>query len=349
MPAPYYYYQNPFAISADDLTTIPTNAAVDGSVSYFAGWTDPYEYNLLTNPAALPIPRGQMNQLFYDITNNLQEYQQYGNPQWIPGNIFPYPINAIVYYNGLVYRNLVASNTVTPGTDSSWQSLSQPFIDSANVQTFLTPGSGLYTPTPGMQVVIIRAQAGGGAGGSSAATSSTENAPASGAGAGEYIEALFTAAQIGSSKPFIVGAGGTPGSPGNNPGGNGISTTFNTNWITTNPGNGGSGSPASTRVGVVGTSVGGGTGGSVLIGTLLRQIPGGTGGVSFGLGNTGVSSYGGNSGAGCQGGSQQAGSSGLSGFLGSGGGGACSQGGTAASSGGAGGNGFLEFIELLST
>jgi microcystin-dependent protein len=120
MPSPYYYYVYPFGENADDLTAIPTTAAMDGSVSYFAGWTDPYEYNLLTNPAALPIPRGQMNQLFYDITNNLQQYQQYGTPIWVTGNTVQYPIYARVYYSGLVYENQVVNNTATPGVDATW-------------------------------------------------------------------------------------------------------------------------------------------------------------------------------------------------------------------------------------
>jgi microcystin-dependent protein len=120
MPSPYYYYVYPFGQNADDLTSIPTNAAGDGSVSYYAGWTDPYEYNLLTNPAALPIPRGQMNQLFFDITNNLQEYQQYGTPQWVTGNTVSYPIYSRVYYTGLVYESQISNNTNTPGSDSTW-------------------------------------------------------------------------------------------------------------------------------------------------------------------------------------------------------------------------------------
>jgi microcystin-dependent protein len=124
MPAPYYYYVYPFGQNADDLASIPTNAAGDGSVSYFAGWTDPYEYNLLTNPAALPIPRGQMNQLFFDITNNLQQYQQYGTPPWVVGNTVSYPIYSRVYYSGIVYENQISNNTNTPGTDSTWKVIS---------------------------------------------------------------------------------------------------------------------------------------------------------------------------------------------------------------------------------
>lgn len=114
------YFPYAFGVSADDLTAIPDNAAIDGSVSYQDGWTQPYELNLLTNPAALPIPRGQMNQLFYDITLNIKEYQEYGTPQWVTGNTVQYPIYARVYYSGVVYENQVANNTVTPGTDDTW-------------------------------------------------------------------------------------------------------------------------------------------------------------------------------------------------------------------------------------
>jgi|SRR5690242_14146359 len=126
MPAPYLYYQFPFALEADDLSgnDIPMATDPSGGVSYQQGWTDPYEENLLTNPNALPIPRGQMNWVLYDITNNLQEYQQYGTPQWVTGNTVQYPIFARVYYLGQVYENLVVNNTATPGADSTWRVVS---------------------------------------------------------------------------------------------------------------------------------------------------------------------------------------------------------------------------------
>jgi microcystin-dependent protein len=120
-----FYYIFPFGENADDLTAIPSNPAIDGSVSYHDGWTDPYEFDLNTNPSALPIPRGQMNQLLLDITTNLQEYQQFGSPNWIApsdngGVPFPYPIYARVYYLGNVYENQVALNVNVPGTDTTW-------------------------------------------------------------------------------------------------------------------------------------------------------------------------------------------------------------------------------------
>jgi microcystin-dependent protein len=66
-----------------------------------------------------------MNQLFYDLTSQLQQYSQYGTPIFITtaqnqGVPFPYPIYARVYHSGVVYENQVASNIVTPGVDDSW-------------------------------------------------------------------------------------------------------------------------------------------------------------------------------------------------------------------------------------
>lgn len=124
-----YYYVYPFGVNADDLTAIPTAAAVDGSVSYQDGWTVPYQYDLETNPSALPIPRGQMNELFLQITQNIQWLQQYGAPAWITsadnlGTPYPYSVNAIVRFGTSVYQSLVSSNTSTPGTDSNWLDIS---------------------------------------------------------------------------------------------------------------------------------------------------------------------------------------------------------------------------------
>ena len=147
---PFYYYY-PFGENADDLPApIPVETDPSGAVSYYQGWTPPYEANLLTDPAALPIPRDQMNQLFYDITFNLQQYQQYGTPNFITtsdnqGTPFPYPIYARVYYLGEVWENQEAANTTLPGVDESWSKISGSF-------TGVRPGTiidfaGVVTPT----------------------------------------------------------------------------------------------------------------------------------------------------------------------------------------------------------
>lgn len=129
MPSPYLYYTYAFGQNADDIPiTIPQTAAIDGSISYYAGFTDPYEYNLLTNPAALPVTRPIFNQLLYDVTNNIQEYQNYGTPQWVSGAAYSgspgYPIYARVYYSNVVYESQIDLNTNTPGADATWLPIS---------------------------------------------------------------------------------------------------------------------------------------------------------------------------------------------------------------------------------
>lgn len=169
MPSPYLYYVYPFGQMADDLTAIPTLNPVDGSVSYQNGWTDPYELNLLTDPAALPVPRGQMNQLFFDITNNIQEYQQYGTPQWISGLVFNpigpvngYPIYARVYYSGQVYESQISNNTNTPGTDTTWVAVGGNIqgVVTGTVIDFAGPlapsGYLACTGTPGSPLTVSR-------------------------------------------------------------------------------------------------------------------------------------------------------------------------------------------------
>ena len=120
-----YYFVYPFGTDADDLTTIPTTATLDNSVSYQEGFTLPYEENIDTSPNALPIPRGQMNQLFFQITQAMQQIQQYGYPFWISsadnlGTPYSYNIYATVYYGGVIYQNQVANNISTPGSDNTW-------------------------------------------------------------------------------------------------------------------------------------------------------------------------------------------------------------------------------------
>ena len=122
---PYFY--NPFGVDADDLATVPVtgSGSPTEAVNYQYGFTDCYEYNIITNPAARPMARGVMNQLLFDITTLCQQYSQYGVPLFITtsqnqGTPFAYPIYARTYYGGVVYENQVAGNTATPGTDNTW-------------------------------------------------------------------------------------------------------------------------------------------------------------------------------------------------------------------------------------
>ena len=134
-----YFFVYPFAVSGDR-AAVPTTdpATTPDPVSYQAGFTDYYELILGTDPNALPVPREQSNQIYFDITSNIQQYQTQGTPAWItaaqnnPGGVptsYPYPIFARVAYDdgsGMkLYENQVPGNTVTPGVGvTSWLQIS---------------------------------------------------------------------------------------------------------------------------------------------------------------------------------------------------------------------------------
>lgn len=225
-------------------------------------------------------------------------------------------------------------------------------FNAMTVQRITASGAGTYTPTAGMKYVIIQAQAAGAGGGGCADPAANQFAFGAGGGGGEYIEALFSSAQIGASKAYSVGAKGTGGAAGNNAGANGGNTTFNTTWIIATGGTGGGGgaSAAASQFFWGESNAGaGGTGGSVATGTIIKQNIGGMGGVAFALVAQGQGSSGGTSGSGVKGAANKVATSavGSNGTLGNGGGGALSYNGGGAFAGGDGGDGFITFIEFL--
>ena len=132
-----YFYVYPFGVNAmGDLS--PVSTLPDGNlVSYSQGWPVNYQQDLLTISTAEPINRQQTNQMFYDITNNINQYQTQGVPLWItagqnttianPSGVpFPYPLYARVAYNSSnpnyiqIWENQVDGNTATPGADNTW-------------------------------------------------------------------------------------------------------------------------------------------------------------------------------------------------------------------------------------
>jgi hypothetical protein len=122
------YFDTIWATSGT-VTTIPDAPASDGSVSYAQGWTTPYEL-APTNPAYLPVPLAQSNQVLKDITTAIQYLQQNGAPPFITttmnGGVNPYSYNlgAVVSYNaGSGIQNwysTAAANTTTPGADGAF-------------------------------------------------------------------------------------------------------------------------------------------------------------------------------------------------------------------------------------
>ena len=145
-------------------------------------------------------------------------------------------------------------------------------------QSFTTPGAFTYTPTAGMQYVIVElCGGGGGSGGISLGNATT--AASAGGGAAAYAKFILTAAQVGVSLSGSVGSAGTAGAAGNNPGGNGGNTTLATSSSWTVSG-------GSLSSGVAGSNTmvtsNGGVGGTVTTGTgtVLLTVTGQNGGNS---------------------------------------------------------------------
>jgi microcystin-dependent protein len=119
------YYTYPFAIDGDRDSINPQNSNPN-LISYQNGWVASYQANLADpDSGAQPINRQQTNQMFYDATLNIQQYQQQGTPNWYSADAnsasIPYPLYArVLYTDNNVYESQTGANTATPGVDSSW-------------------------------------------------------------------------------------------------------------------------------------------------------------------------------------------------------------------------------------
>lgn len=116
------FFRFPWATSGDR-TEVPFDTDPSGFVSYAEGYGPDYEITP-GDPGWKAVPRDETNGLYYDLTDNIRQYQLNGAPDWHPaaanaGVAINYPLNAIVRHNDVVYRSLIANNTVEPGTDAT--------------------------------------------------------------------------------------------------------------------------------------------------------------------------------------------------------------------------------------
>ncbi len=148
------FFRFPWATTGDK-TAIPDPTDGSGAVSYSQGFGPDYERDPTTDPLAKRVPRAETNQYIFDITDNLRQYQIYGVPDWYPasangGVAISYPINARVRHNDLVYRSIVTTNTVEPGTDvTKWvvdAAVANPLANLTQAQSSYLEGAPFSLP-----------------------------------------------------------------------------------------------------------------------------------------------------------------------------------------------------------
>lgn len=116
----------PFADSGDK-TAVPDPTQPAGAVSYTEGFPIEYELDQVTEPTALDVPRQETNQLWFDVTEFLQELQQNGLSVY--NATYNYVVGAYtIASDGIFYRALLvngpASTVRDPVGDTSGSWLS---------------------------------------------------------------------------------------------------------------------------------------------------------------------------------------------------------------------------------
>lgn len=152
------FFKNPFAVSGTR-SAIPATDPGTGEVNYPSGYTPPYQLPK-TDPSSRNIERDKMNQLFFDVTNELQLLQANGVPDFITtalneGSPFEYNAGAVVRYddgvNGpRVFVSLIDANTDLPTVAASWRPArlgGLPVAVAAGTANALTAA---FTPTLGL-------------------------------------------------------------------------------------------------------------------------------------------------------------------------------------------------------
>lgn len=226
------------------------------------------------------------------------------------------------------------TTTVTFPTSGTLATTSNT-ISTVTKQTF--SASGTYTPTANMKYCIIECWGAGGGGGGVANSGAGSILYGGGGGAGSYSRTVATSATVGASQTVTIGALGTGGSAGANPGNNGTDTSVGSICIGKGGTGGGTAGAAGGLGGVAGTGdltgtgQPGGSSQSDSISTVIFQSGSG-GSTSIGGGAVGKASTGtGNAGTG----------------FGSGGGGGVSASAGGSAAGGAGTGGYVFITEYV--
>lgn len=147
------FFRIPFATSGDKVA-VPDASQPSGSVSYTDGFGPDYELDPGVDPAAKDVPRDETNQLYFDITNAIKEYQEFGVPDFITsalngGTPFTYARYARVKWtDGKVYESTTNGNTSDPSNTTNWRVLTDNAdyltIATTAFQASVTDGEAVY-------------------------------------------------------------------------------------------------------------------------------------------------------------------------------------------------------------
>lgn len=125
MSATQKFFRYLFGV-AGDRVAVPDTTPVDGSVNYQAGYGFDYQ-RAQTDPLVKNIERNKLNQILYEITLGLRQYQTHGFPEFIQpvdngGLPYSYDKNSyVIWTDGQVYVSLVDANTSDPTDVTKWQ------------------------------------------------------------------------------------------------------------------------------------------------------------------------------------------------------------------------------------
>lgn len=323
--------------NAGNKRTIPVASQIGitaGAASYTDGFP-PLTFTPL-NAGGVP-PAGQDFNGILNAITAVQQWQAGGglftyDATWSTAN-GGYPKGALLLKaDGSGYwRNLVDNNAVNPDTvGTNWVDISPGGLLATRV--FATPGTSVYTPTPGTKAVIVELVGGGGGSGGSSAAGAGQVALSGGGAGASYGMGLYTSSFSGVT--ITVGARGAAGAAGA-AGGAGGTSSFGALLSASGGGNSTGGAPSSLMY----VSASAGNSGTVT-GANLRASLGTEGGHGLNVTNA-FSGAGGNSlmGSGAGGGSN--GPGGQCDSPGGGASGAATIAGGGAQAGGAGGPGMV--------
>lgn len=123
------FFRFAFGVSGDKVA-VPDDLDPSGYVSYEEGFPPDYELPK-TDPSRKPVPRDETNQIYYDMSSAIQQYQKYSIPEFITaadndGVAFSYSLGVRVMYTAdagatwNIYRSISAANTALPTDATKW-------------------------------------------------------------------------------------------------------------------------------------------------------------------------------------------------------------------------------------